>query len=61
MKDLPHTALEQLRHMAENPGVNKNWLMFLAHDAGIDIDNKYDESFGRAERAIADEWNLETN
>ena len=58
MTNLSKTHEEQLKRM----DITDNQFRFFAHDIGYDFDDKYDNSFGRAERVIADEWNkLETN
>lgn len=40
LSDLPKTHEEQIRRLAENPQVNRNFLMFEADRCGLDISDK---------------------
>lgn len=53
-------VFNSIRNLAESGTVNRNWLERQTHEAGVDFDSKYDQSFGKAEQAIARE-NLEAN
>lgn len=49
MNNPPHTMEEQIRKMALAGLVSRNWLMFQAHEAGLDISDKihgYDDGEG---------------